>query len=76
MISKTVPETASSGLETPSDVGIKADIVTAYITRPQEDRVSVATINRELATLRRALQLANEWGDLMTAPPKIYLTRW
>lgn len=35
--------------------------------------MAVARINRELATLRRALRLANEWGDLITAPPRIAL---
>lgn len=50
---------------------IKTEMITAYITSRQAAEMSVATINRELATLRRALRLANEWGDLATAPPKI-----
>ncbi len=52
---------------------IKAETVTAYIARRQAAGMSVATINRELATLRRALRLANEWGELAPAPPRITL---
>jgi integrase len=52
---------------------IKAETLTGYIKRRQEAGMSVATINRELATLRRALRLANEWGALITTPPKITL---
>jgi integrase len=52
---------------------IRAEMVTAYAARRRAAGLSVATINRELATLRRCLRLANEWGDLTAAPPKIEL---
>jgi integrase len=52
---------------------IKAEIITAYIVRRQEAQPAISTINRELATLRRTLRLANKWGDLTTAPPQITL---
>ncbi len=52
---------------------IKAETITTYIARRQDAQMSIASINRELATLRRALRLANEWDDLPTAPPKITL---
>lgn len=47
--------------------------ISAYIVQRQEAGRCAATINHELATLRRALRLANEWGDLPSAPPKIRL---
>ena len=34
---------------------------------------AVSTINRELATLRRVLRLANKWGDLTASPVEITL---
>ncbi len=54
---------------------ITVEVVTAYISRSREKDpdIAVATINRDLATLRRALRLAGEWGELMTKPPKISL---
>jgi integrase len=50
------------------------DIV-SYIERRRRmaARLSVATINRELATLKRAFRLAGEWDVLATKPPKISL---
>jgi integrase len=54
---------------------IEADTVTAYAARRAGAGKSVATVNRELATLRRALRLAKKWGDLATAPPEITLNK-
>lgn len=51
---------------------ITSEKITAYIEQRQRAEMSVATINRELATLRRALRLASEWGKL-AAVPKIEL---
>ncbi len=52
---------------------IKGELITAYISHRQSDGLSVATINRELATLRRMLRLAAEWGNLSGPVPKIRL---
>jgi integrase len=54
---------------------IEVDTITAYAARRQDACKSVATVNRELATLRRALRLAKKWGDLPTAPPEITLNK-
>ena len=54
---------------------ITAEAVTAYVSERQNTGMAVATINRELSTLRRALHLANEWGVLQTAPPRIMLLK-
>ncbi len=52
---------------------ITKDTVTGYIQLRQNAGAAVSTINRELATLRRMLRLATEWGDLSTAMPMIAL---
>jgi len=52
---------------------IKSDVVTEYVLQRQQTGISVATINRELATLRRMLRLASEWGNLRSNPPNITL---
>jgi site-specific recombinase XerD len=55
---------------------ISSELVVAYITSRQQQKMSVSTINRELATLRRALRLANEWGELAAGSTENYVTRW
>jgi integrase len=54
---------------------ISAESITAYVCRlrEKEPEIAVATINRDLATLRRALRLASDWGELVTKQPKICL---
>lgn len=54
---------------------IASEDVISYIARrrQREPLVAVATINRDLATLRRALHLADEWNELATKPPRISL---
>ena len=52
---------------------ITAESVAEYIgrLRRNDPGIAVATINRNLATIRRALRLASDWGDLRTKLPKI-----
>jgi hypothetical protein len=54
---------------------ISAESIAAYVCRlrEKEPEIAVATINRDLATLRRALRLASDWGELVTKQPKICL---
>jgi len=54
---------------------VSTQTVAEYVARllENEPKIAVATINRDLATLRRALRLANEWGELVSKPPKISL---
>jgi len=52
---------------------ITSEAISAYIGRLRENDpdIAVATINRSLGTLRRALRLASDWGELASKPPKI-----
>ncbi len=54
---------------------VTSEDIVSYIARRRhsEPLAAVATINRDLATLRRALRLASEWNELTTKPPKISL---
>jgi len=52
---------------------INAEVVAFFVARRQLDTVQVSTINRDLATLRRMLHLAVEWGKVTTLPPRIRL---
>jgi integrase len=52
---------------------ITSETITEFIKLRQDAGAAVATINRELATLRRVLRLASEWGVLATAIPRIAL---
>jgi integrase len=47
---------------------ITSETITAYVQQRQEADREAATINRELATLRRALRLAAEQGKLSVTP--------
>jgi len=67
-------------LQDPILSGLELDVVSTqtvadYVARLRENEpeIAVATINRDLATLRPALRLANGWGDLVSKPPKISL---
>src|SRR5215471_15055502 len=42
-------------------------LIAAYV-RSRHDDVAVATINRELATLRRILYLAHDWNEISAVP--------
>jgi len=54
---------------------VTSEDIVSYIARGRQSEplVAVATINRDLATLRRALRLASEWNELTTKPPKVSL---
>ena len=51
---------------------IKADHITAFVEARRAEPVETATINRDLATLRRILNLAEEW-EVISAARKIRL---
>jgi integrase len=51
---------------------ITEELIAAFVARQVKDSYQRATINRFLATLRRALRLANRWG-LLRAVPRIEL---
>jgi len=54
---------------------VSVEVVADYVTRLRESDpdIAVTTINRNLATLRRALRLASDWGELSAKLPKITL---
>jgi integrase len=46
---------------------INKALIASYV-QTRHDKVSVATINRELATLRRILYLAHDWNEIAAVP--------
>ncbi len=50
---------------------IKAEHVTSFVVYRQTTGVSVATLNGDLATLRRVFNLGIEWGTISTALPRV-----
>ncbi|HVT95731.1 MAG TPA: site-specific integrase, partial [Bryobacteraceae bacterium] len=50
---------------------IGTDLIAKYIAFRRRGDVEVATINRELATLRRAFHLAQEWGRVDRLLPRV-----
>jgi integrase len=58
--------------ELPIDA-ITSEHIAAFIAKRQADLVTVATINRELATLRRIFHLAQEWGKVEKVLPRVKL---
>jgi integrase len=50
---------------------INSDLIAKYIAFRRRAEVEVSTINRELATLRRAFHLAQEWAKVQTLLPKV-----
>ncbi len=48
--------------------GIRNEHITAFIEQRRSAGMKVSTINRDLATLRRILHLALEWGAIFTLP--------
>jgi len=49
-------------------IEITSDRITAYVTHRQSQKASAATINRELAALKRALKLAEIAGKVASRP--------
>lgn len=65
--------TADSKLSsTPLDQ-ITAEQIAGFVAYRQSGKVQVATINRDLATLRRLFNLAVEWGKVTTILPRVRL---
>lgn len=52
---------------------IKAENITGFIAHRQSAKVQVSTVNRDLATLRRILNVAAEWGKVSTILPRVRL---
>jgi integrase len=52
---------------------ITTEHIAAFVAHRQGAKVQVSTINRDLATLRRAFHLAAEWGKVSTILPRVRL---
>lgn len=52
---------------------ITSEHISAFVAERQTAEVEVATINRELATLRRMFHLAQEWGKVERVLPRVKL---
>jgi integrase len=52
---------------------IKSEIIAAFVAHRQSDDVQVATVNRDLATLRRIFHLATEWEKVSKVLPRVRL---
>jgi integrase len=52
---------------------ITAEHVAGFVAHRQGTKVQVSTVNRDLATLRRAFHLAVEWGKVSTILPRVRL---
>lgn len=63
-------ETKLSGLRMDA---ITSENISAYVAKRQGDKMGVATINRELATLRRMFHLSQEWGKVEKVLPRVKL---
>ena len=50
---------------------ITTEHIAGFVAHRQKADIEVSTINADLATLRRILQLAHEWGRTFTPPPRI-----
>jgi integrase len=52
---------------------ITSDVIAAFVAHRQNDEVEIATVNRDLATLRRIFHLATEWGKVSRILPRVRL---
>jgi len=52
---------------------ITSEIIAAFIAHRQCDEVQIATVNRDLAMLRRIFHLATEWGKVNRVLPRVRL---
>jgi integrase len=52
---------------------ITAEHVAGFVAHRHGAKVQVSTVNRDLATLRRAFHLAAEWGKVSTILPRVRL---
>ena len=69
----TVNNLVSSGLGSMRMDAITAEAISQFITRRRDAHMAIATINRDLATLRRMFRLAQEWGKAATVLPRVRL---
>jgi integrase len=52
---------------------ITSEIIAAFVAHRQSDQVQIATVNRDLATLRRLFHLATDWGRVTRVLPRVRL---
>ncbi len=52
---------------------ITSETIAAFVAHRQSDQVQIATVNRDLATLRRMFHLATEWGRVTRVLPRVRL---
>lgn len=52
---------------------ITTEHIAGFVAHRQAKQVQIATVNRDLATLRRVFHLAAEWGKVSTILPRIRL---
>jgi len=52
---------------------VNSEVLGEFVAFRQAAKMKVSTINRELATVRRMFQLAQEWGDVITWLPRVKL---
>jgi integrase len=52
---------------------ISTEHVAGFVAHRQTGKVQISTVNRDLATLRRAFHLAAEWGKVSTILPRVRL---
>lgn len=52
---------------------ITAEHIAGFVAHRQVGQVQIATVNRDLATLRRVFHLAAEWGKVSTILPRVRL---
>lgn len=52
---------------------ITAEHIAGFVAHRQVRKVQIATVNRDLATLRRVFHLAAEWGKVSTILPRVRL---
>jgi integrase len=69
----TVNNLVSSPLGSMRINAITTDAISEFIMGRRNAKMAVATINRDLATLRRMLRLGQEWGKVHTVLPRVRL---
>lgn len=52
---------------------ITAEHIAGFVAHRQGGKVQISTVNRDLATLRRAFHVAVEWGKVSTILPRVRL---
>ncbi len=62
------PKLASAPLN-----AITAELMASFVAKRQTEKMRTSTINRDLATLRRILHLAQEWNKVSTLLPRVRL---